>query len=253
MELNAKSKGLAPGFVVTTLMDVKALYYRVRNWRKKTLAGRLATWFVILFVVSKLFAMWEFYGPYKGVVLDDTTGEPIQGAVVLATYSRRTGNLAGGGPDQVLAVEEAVTGKDGSYRIPHKLLITWPVMQLPPLMIFWLRGGADVLVLMPEYRVFRGLYPHAETDHNFKEWQMNVTRLQPYNEQMGVLNLSDQSDLISGMTPPKEFLPEMSAFYPISRGIRRKLTKQITKINKEKERQKRIERFKRERKEQGGE
>jgi hypothetical protein len=138
-------------------MDAKTLYYHFRYWRKSSRSGRLATWAVILIIVSKLFAVWEFYGPYRGIVLDASTGKPLEDAVVLATYNRESGTIADRGTDKVVGVAEAVTDSDGRYFIPPKLVVTWPALQLPPLIFFWLSGGADILIrVMTTLEAVRG-------------------------------------------------------------------------------------------------
>lgn len=57
--------------------------------------------------------------PINSKVVDASTGEPIQGAVVVAYWELYQGSITGDGmPCGAANVEEAVTGKDGRFHIP---------------------------------------------------------------------------------------------------------------------------------------
>jgi hypothetical protein len=56
------------------------------------------------------------HGPYKGRVVEENTGEPIAGVVVVATWSSVTPTVAGG-TTHCLDAEEAVTDAKGEFII----------------------------------------------------------------------------------------------------------------------------------------
>lgn len=83
-------------------------------------------------------------GPWRAVVLDADTGEPVAGAVVVATWQRRrAGEFAvcfGG--EGYYDQAEFVTDTDGRFIIPARFLATWPTfcpIVGPQLIIF--KGG----------------------------------------------------------------------------------------------------------------
>lgn len=55
-------------------------------------------------------------GPYQGRVIDSTTGQPIVGAVAVATWSAMSVNVAGG-TTRCLDAAEAVTDETGEFKI----------------------------------------------------------------------------------------------------------------------------------------
>lgn len=55
-------------------------------------------------------------GPYKGRVIDSATGQPIAGAVAVATWSTMSVNV-GGGTTRCLDAEDAVTNENGEFKI----------------------------------------------------------------------------------------------------------------------------------------
>lgn len=70
---------------------------------------------------------WLFYydGAYKGKVVDEETNQPIEGAAVVAVwYIQRYGGAAG--PiAKLLTAKEAVTDKNGVFKIPSMISFHW--------------------------------------------------------------------------------------------------------------------------------
>jgi len=82
-------------------------------WKRKlcVMAGIL----VALALWGRCLILWDY--PYAGRVVDKETGEPIEGAVVVAEYWMETPSPAGPGHAK-LTWRETVTDWDGRFRIP---------------------------------------------------------------------------------------------------------------------------------------
>jgi hypothetical protein len=74
-------------------------------------------------------------GPYEGRIVDADTGEPIEGVVVLATWSREYPN-AGGASHEYHDAEETVTDENGEYIISGKGVKVLSNVIPPYLLIF---------------------------------------------------------------------------------------------------------------------
>jgi len=81
-------------------------------------------------------------GPWRGHIVDRETGQPLEGVVVVAVWTKRygsVGGLAGGG---YFASEEVVTGADGRFTIASLkkvLLEPFALLKGPQFYIF--KGG----------------------------------------------------------------------------------------------------------------
>ena len=67
----------------------------------------------------------HFDGPYQGNVLEDGTGKPIEGAVVLAVWHVNYGFPTGGHVSKFFDVVETVTDKRGRFRIDRIIGFSW--------------------------------------------------------------------------------------------------------------------------------
>lgn len=81
---------------------------------------------LITLVVMKLLGMYGCYPPYRGVVLDGETKKPIQGAVVLVTYSRVYASVGGEVEYPPSAVKETVTDAEGRFFLGPELVWEFP-------------------------------------------------------------------------------------------------------------------------------
>ena len=63
---------------------------------------------------------------FKGKVIDAETKEPIEGAVVVAVYNKSTMGLGAGTVSSVINVREALTDKEGMFRIPSYTTVVQP-------------------------------------------------------------------------------------------------------------------------------
>jgi hypothetical protein len=61
----------------------------------------------------------EKWGPFKGQIVDVETGQGIEGAVVLAIWTKMTPNVAGASTE-FFDAREAVTGPDGRFLMPRR-------------------------------------------------------------------------------------------------------------------------------------
>jgi len=86
----------------------------------------------------------EAAGPWKAQIVDEETGQPIEGVVVLAVWIRYTASPGGWAGAKYYASEEVVTGPDGRFVIPRRTVINW----LP--LLTEIRG--------PEFKIFKPGY-----------------------------------------------------------------------------------------------
>jgi len=73
-------------------------------------------------------ADWLIYHKpaFEGQILDGETKRPIEGAVVVALYNKRTMGLGAGTLSSVINVREALTNKQGKFKIPSYTTIIQP-------------------------------------------------------------------------------------------------------------------------------
>jgi len=106
----------------------------------------------------------EAAGPWKAQIVDEETGQPIEGVVVLAVWIRYTASPGGWAGAKYYASEEVVTGPDGRFVIPRRTVINW----LP--LLTEIRG--------PEFKIFKPGYGRWRTKDwgkKPKEWEELTT------------------------------------------------------------------------------
>lgn len=85
---------------------------------------------IILFIVcsSTCHASWLIYHKpeYRGRVVDIDTGQPIEGAVVIAKYEKETFAPPVEPKSSVIHVKETLTDKDGRFVFPSYITIIQP-------------------------------------------------------------------------------------------------------------------------------
>lgn len=89
----------------------------------------ILTILLLLVVVAPAHAFWwmVYHKPaFKGKVIDAETKEPIEGAVVVAVYNKSTIGLGAGTLSSVINVREALTDKEGMFRISSYTTIIQP-------------------------------------------------------------------------------------------------------------------------------
>lgn len=74
-------------------------------------------------------ASWILYHKpeYKGRVIDIASKEPIEGAVVVAIYTKSTLNPPAGSYTNVIHVKETLTDKDGRFHFPSYTTLIHPL------------------------------------------------------------------------------------------------------------------------------
>lgn len=95
-----------------------------------------------LFCAATCHASWLiFHKPeFKGKIVDIETNEPIEGAVVVAVY--RTHSLAvGDSVDYDIGAQEALTDKNGEFRIPSYTTMIQPLSWSIPTMFTIFKPG----------------------------------------------------------------------------------------------------------------
>ncbi len=82
-------------------------------------------------------------GPWRGQIVDAETGQPLEGVVVLAYWTRSEASLGGWAATEYCASEEVATGPDGRFVIQSRRSYTIP---------------AVIRVAGPEFRIFKPGY-----------------------------------------------------------------------------------------------
>lgn len=84
--------------------------------------------FFMIIVDSSHAFIWMVYhkSAFNGKVIEAETKEPIEGAVVVAVYNKATIGLGAGTLSSVINVREALTDKDGMFRIPSYTTMIQP-------------------------------------------------------------------------------------------------------------------------------
>ena len=99
---------------------------------------------------TSCFAWWFIYHKpaYMGKVIDSETKEPIEGAVVVAMYYKYPIiSGPGGGSASIMHIKEALTDKNGKFRIPSYTTIILPLST---------EDQAEFIIYKPGY----GRFPH---------------------------------------------------------------------------------------------
>ncbi len=79
---------------------------------------------------------------FKGTLLDVDTKQPIEGAVVVAQYEKETMNIFGGGSgNTIINVREALTDRDGKFRIPSYTTVIDPFSWQSDMMFIIFKPG----------------------------------------------------------------------------------------------------------------
>lgn len=104
---------------------------------------------------------WILYhdGPYKGKVIDAETGNPLEGAAVVAIYNVMQYFMGPDAGEVFSDVKEVVTNENGDFYIPSH---TW--IHLYP---FAKKGTTSFLIFKPEFCVFPSpmyfkIYPESD-------------------------------------------------------------------------------------------
>ena len=159
----------------------------MRNlWLRSCLRIAIAL-FIFLAATSTLSALGAAAGPWSAIVIDAHTRGPVEGAVIVATWSRRgRGHSIGfGGPDPV-GVEEVVTDAHGQFTLPARTFANPPLflpIEGPDLLIFKSAYGGWRFRDTPADLVKQGavieLRPLTVTDERLKYVQGRMAEQDP--------------------------------------------------------------------------
>lgn len=106
---------------------------------------------VLVFNASHCFAGWLIYNKpvFKGRVIDAETKEPIEGAVVVVDYAKRSlvSGPGGGGTGFILDIKETLTDNNGEFYFSS---------YTTPLLPQWAEDYAEFIIYKPGYGSFPG-------------------------------------------------------------------------------------------------
>jgi hypothetical protein len=110
-----------------------------------------ACMFIMCSIPSLSSAGWLIYHKpaFEGQILDGETKEPIEGAVVVVKYVKRSSGIGAGTISSIINIRETLTGKDGRFRIPSYTTIIQP---------FSWESTANFIIYKPGYVAIDGLY-----------------------------------------------------------------------------------------------
>ncbi len=111
-------------------------------------AIRLSIALTILLASSSC-AIYHHYGPYYGKLVDAETKQPLEGAVILADYYTWLYASPGGPAVYFLDAQEAVSDKNGGFRIP-----SLNAFAFRPLSTFNSEPG--ITIFKPRYKCYDG-------------------------------------------------------------------------------------------------
>lgn len=110
-------------------------------------------------------AVVHHYSPYLGKVVDVDTGEPIEGAAVLAIYYTQSYGLGGSGSD-FLDAQETITNKSGEFKVSSLTSLTFrPLQTFEP----W----AWITVYKPGYAGYGCLWRHEKVEPSRRPFPPN--------------------------------------------------------------------------------
>lgn len=107
----------------------------------------LSVVFTLFVAVSPVHAFWwmVYYKPaFEGRIIDTDTHEPIKGAVVVAVYDKSKWFSISGQLSGIIDVREALTDKEGWFRIPSYLTLVGPFSYEDTVQFFIFKPGYTV-------------------------------------------------------------------------------------------------------------
>jgi len=116
----------------------------------------------------------------RGQVVDAETGQPIEGAVIVAQWILFVGGIGHGGHNQTLHIAEVITDKNGNYFIPG-----WGPTLRPPL--------TELDNLDPQILVFKSGYKHkalinekdSDSSVRVSDWDGKTIELERFSGDTG--------------------------------------------------------------------
>lgn len=106
---------------------------------------------LLIMTAGNAWADWLIYHKpaFEGQILDGETKEPIEGAVVVVLYNKRTIGLGAGTLSSVINIRETLTDKEGRFHIPSYTTVIQP---------FSWEDTANFVIFKPGYVSIDHLY-----------------------------------------------------------------------------------------------
>jgi hypothetical protein len=145
---------------------------------------------ILIFAMGLFLAVSGCAGGLSGTVVDDETGKPLDGAVVLVEWTITKGlpGLSYGGSYKVM---EAITDREGKFAIPRALILD-PRVESPHLTIY----KKDYVAWNNEY-----IFPGYDKREDFCWHSGYVFRMKRFKEGLSFI---EHQSFIDGMAHPEQ-------------------------------------------------
>lgn len=120
--------------------------------------------FMIITMAVPTTGCFVYHKPeFRGQIVDSDTKQPIEDAVVVAVYNKRTMGLGAGTLDSIINVKETLTDKTGRFRIPSYTTIINPFSwAIDTTFIIFKHGYASTSGWNLEENLTKGIVKEAE-------------------------------------------------------------------------------------------
>lgn len=155
------------------------------RWKRLRAVGLvlLLSWLVAMMIPSctRRFLLWD--GPFRGQVVDRETGQPIEGAAVVAVWNGVHGYGLVHDSEYFIEAKETVTDADGRFEIPLYVRLS-----IDPLSIF---EEPLFTIFRPGYTFCADHTADAQGDCGLPIIKLKRTTGQERGDDTGTPNLSD--------------------------------------------------------------
>jgi hypothetical protein len=144
-------------------------------------------------------------GPWRARVVDATTGLPLEGVIVVASFVKYTSGPAGWAGGEYYGSDEVVTAADGTFEIPRRLL--WN-----PIRLNLTKVGVDFVLLKPGYGHWEPRIPRGDDPSWDDEGMSAVLERDDVVLAMRPLSHREREEFIKTFNGPLPVVPD--AKYP---------------------------------------
>lgn len=123
--------------------------------------------------------------PIKGWVVDDETGEPLEGVIIVATWDVSVGTLAGTNSGGQIQIMEAVTNQAGEYSFPAWGPKPLPSKRMSIIEDQYIESGEPILELFKNGYQINVVYNRITSEHVtgkviYSQWDGKTIKLRKF-------------------------------------------------------------------------